>query len=553
MKTNRFFPFVLGMLMCIPAPNGIAAQTPQRQANLAVRQVATWIVRIECGRKPGGQWQGIVRVDNGKIVSMLPYQLDPNKGDWLKPKEGTWGATTPNILAIRGVFVEIAGTDATVVRATVNNTLLSFTLGDLKQRRKTQILAPPYLKASPESGGQVSAWLLVPREQRLFRTENVVIAVIDGVRYSEAFGDPAGQYTPNLWQYLVPLGTLYTHFYNNGPTSTVPGHAQILTGVPASLPNSAGFRPSWPTIFEYAKHRWFPAVDNDQTIGALVVGKARLADMNYSSYQGEGYGIRYGATLYSPHQLQHFLDERLGTLARGDPLQQFAQAVGLKGEEAVSAFAGENIAPAKTFNTEFLTTISAMLAKSDEDFRKKFTEIGYLTGHWITARDTTTYGTLREVLREKRPAVVLVNFGEVDEMGHTGTWWKYTAAIRGADILIKQLWDDIQGDPLYRDRTMLIVTTDHGRHDIRDGEGDFDEHGGTGESDRHCIFLALGPDIRKGAVISTPASQIDIVPTIGYLMGFETPFAKGRILSEMIAHHANRAIVSKNLSQKRNR
>jgi arabinogalactan endo-1,4-beta-galactosidase len=37
-------------------------------------------------------------------------------------------------------------------------------------------------------------------------TRFVIIAVIDGARYSETFGDPAHQYIPRIWSTLRPLG-----------------------------------------------------------------------------------------------------------------------------------------------------------------------------------------------------------------------------------------------------------------------------------------------------------------------------------------------------------
>jgi hypothetical protein len=48
------------------------------------------------------------------------------------------------------------------------------------------------------------------------------------------------------------------------------------------------------------------------------------------------------------------------------------------------------------------------------------------------------------------------------------------------------------------------------------------------------MLLAIGPDIRKGAVVETPAYQTDLAPTVGELLGFQTPLADGEVLRECL-------------------
>jgi len=58
--------------------------------------------------------------------------------------------------------------------------------------------------------------------------QNVIVAVVDGARYTETFGatNPS-EYIPHMWNDLKPLGTMYENFRNDGKTSTNPGHAII--------------------------------------------------------------------------------------------------------------------------------------------------------------------------------------------------------------------------------------------------------------------------------------------------------------------------------------
>jgi hypothetical protein len=81
-------------------------------------------------------------------------------------------------------------------------------------------------------------------------SQNVIIVVIDGARYSETFGADS-LYMPRIWSQLRPLATIWTNFYNDSLTKTDPGHATIATGVWQKIDNKGIDRPEQPTVFEY--------------------------------------------------------------------------------------------------------------------------------------------------------------------------------------------------------------------------------------------------------------------------------------------------------------
>jgi len=150
---------------------------------------------------------------------------------------------------------------------------------------------------------------------------------------------------------------------------------------------------------------------------------------------------------------------------------------------------------------------------------------------WTHEGDNATWAKLQQVIADYHPTLVFLHLGEVDAMGHTGNWTRYTNAIRNADRIVGELWDTLQSDPAYSGRATLIVTSDHGRHD--DDHGGFQHHGGICDGDKRLPFLALGPDIRAGLVVTRTAEQVDIAPTIGRIMGFATPLVDGHTLAEM--------------------
>jgi len=119
-------------------------------------------------------------------------------------------------------------------------------------------------------------------------SQNVIIVVIDGARYSETFGADS-MYLPHIWNQLRPLGTLWTNFYNDGLTKTDPGHATIASGVWQKIDNKGIMRPEQPTVFEY--FRKYTSAPEQAT--AIVVGKQKLDILAYSTYPD--YGVRYRA------------------------------------------------------------------------------------------------------------------------------------------------------------------------------------------------------------------------------------------------------------------
>jgi hypothetical protein len=157
----------------------------------------------------------------------------------------------------------------------------------------------------------------------------------------------------------------------------------------------------------------------------------------------------------------------------------------------------------------------------------------------VRVMDTCCSRLVHKAMDSLHPKLVLVNLGTVDDIGHTGIYEDYLAAIRVADSIVWEFWKHIQAEPpwtdtFYRNRTVLIVTADHGRND--DAHGGFRDHGQWDHGSRDLIFLALGPGIaRDRTVDGTPRDQIDIAPTLGAMLGIPLPFAQGDVMNELFA------------------
>ena len=284
-----------------------------------------------------------------------------------------------------------------------------------------------------------------------YKTRNVIICVMDGVRWSETFGDTDLQYIPRMGNELRPQGTLFTHFYNDDVTITRAGHSTILTGTWQKNRNK-GPTLTRPTVFDYA----------------------------------------------------------------GDELN-------IPPEKAWIIFGKGDYA----FTPQ--TTFPAYVDRFSPYFENDFGEDS-LEG------DRAVFNRISEVIDEHQARLIFANFGATDHFAHSGYWERHTQAIRRLDDLLVRLWEKIQTSSNYKDQTTLILLNDHGLHTDGVLEG-FAEHGDSCEGCRHVMLLIVGPDIKKAGTVSRPTFQIDIAPTVGELLGFQTPLARGEVLKDCLLTH----------------
>jgi len=76
----------------------------------------------------------------------------------------------------------------------------------------------------------------------------LVIVLIDGPRWEDTWGDNTHQYQSFLRDSLQKEGCVFTNFYNNGLTLTIPGHAALLTGHYQAIANNGSEFPMYPSL-----------------------------------------------------------------------------------------------------------------------------------------------------------------------------------------------------------------------------------------------------------------------------------------------------------------
>jgi hypothetical protein len=112
------------------------------------------------------------------------------------------------------------------------------------------------------------------------------------------------------------------------------------------------------------------------------------------------------------------------------------------------------------------------------------------------------------------PHFVFVALGEPDEYAHRGDYRGYLRALRQADLAIGAISRALDDKARQGSRTVLLVTTDHGR------ASDFENHGGEHPESARVFLFAWGTEVAAQGVAPTGARHLaDIAPTLRVLFG----------------------------------
>jgi Type I phosphodiesterase / nucleotide pyrophosphatase len=132
----------------------------------------------------------------------------------------------------------------------------------------------------------------------------------------------------------------------------------------------------------------------------------------------------------------------------------------------------------------------------------------------------THYGAFN-YLQNKKPKVLYISYGETDEWAHSGHYKDYLDAANMVDKWIADLWNYIQSDPFYKNKTALFITTDHGRGDLKKEE--WTSHNSKISDSYQIWFAAMGPGIQaKGEVkASQQLYQKQFAQTMAGLLGLK--------------------------------
>lgn len=342
------------------------------------------------------------------------------------------------------------------------------------------------------------------------RQKAVVITFGGGARDEETFSVDGQQYIPNLLNTLAPQSCFFTQVINRGILGHYVATASIATGSYETFDNFVAQPPAHPTLFEYFRKDLRRPRDDAWSIAPSNL----FAQMGAS--RARNYGPNNGAEVILP---KHLLKAALGgadspqldsypALLRDNfemPAAEDDRDTQLDREETTAILERLQLNPAE------LRTQAASLASPDE-------LSVYMTKH---------------VMRSFAPSLIFLTLHDID-IAHSGAYSLYLEGIRRTDRLCAEIWEEIQTNPEYKDKTNLFILPDFGRDGDNDPGGNGFQHHRTGSaSARTTWMMTLGPAARHGAVVDRAIESIDLVPTVGRLLGFDARRAQGKPIVEL--------------------
>ena len=340
----------------------------------------------------------------------------------------------------------------------------------------------------------------MPRGQKV-----VVVTFGGGARDEETFAAEGQENIPHILAELIPQATFFTQVINHGILGHYVATASLATGAYETLNNFALTPPENPTVFEYFR-RDLKRPAQDAWVVAPSNGFNRLG-----SSERRGYGPSFGAEVILPKQLL--------TAAMASTTQMDYEHLLRDNYESPTAFSVK-------INQEELHRTAEMLKLSLADFRAHAKS--------LTSPDELSVFIARRLMQQLSPRLLWITLHDID-IAHSGAYSLYLDGIRRSDRLCAELWRAIETDPEYKGRTTMFILPDFGRDSDTDPGGNGFQHHRTGDAlSRTTWMMVLGPGIRQNAVVDRPVDSLDLVPTLGAMMGFSPTYAKGSPLREVL-------------------
>jgi hypothetical protein len=145
---------------------------------------------------------------------------------------------------------------------------------------------------------------------------------------------------------------------------------------------------------------------------------------------------------------------------------------------------------------------------------------------WDTVRhDYVTFHLAMAHLAAARPRALYLMLGETDDWAHDGRYDRVLQTLALTDAWFKELWTWLQSQDDYRDKTTILITTDHGRGNT---PKDWGTHGEKIEGAQYTWLAAIGPDFKpRGEWRDTPTVYTNqVAATMAAVMGVDGEFAK---------------------------
>jgi len=334
----------------------------------------------------------------------------------------------------------------------------------------------------------------------------VVVTFGGGARDEETFMPDGQENIPHLLNELIPQATFFSQVVNKGILGHYVATASIVTGVYENFNNFAAVSPDNPTVFEYfRKDQKRPATDS--WVVAPSNGFARIGESGHKSY-----GPGLGAGVILPKRLLSAALTSMSDGARYEHLLRDNYETPLH----APSLAGRQIE---------LNQMAEVLKLSVDDFSSH--------ARSLASPDEMSVYVARHLMKQFAPSLLWVTLYDID-IAHSGTFSLYIDGIKRCDRLCSELWQAIQKDPNYANKTTMLILPDFGRDSDIDPGGNGFQHHRTGDPmSRTTWMMALGPNVKQNVVVDRAVESIDLVPTLGAMLGFHARYSPGKPIPEL--------------------
>jgi hypothetical protein len=340
------------------------------------------------------------------------------------------------------------------------------------------------------------------------RQKTVVVTFGGGARDEETFAPEGQENIPRMLSELIPQATFFTQVVNRGILGHYVATASLATGVYERFDNFADVAPKNPTVFEYFR-KGLNRPANDAWVIAPSNGFNRIGQSD-GSLIAPGMGAQ---VILPKHLLASALTKASTTLSGMDFLLQ-------------DNYENFLFSPPDVRSDLGTTKLTEMLHLSVDDFAHH--------AQTLSSADELSVYVMRQLMKQFAPSLLWITLHDMD-VAHTGAYSLYLEGIKRTDRLCADIWQMIESDPEYKGRTTMLILPDFGRDSDFSTSGNGFQHHRTGDPlSRTTWMMALGPHIRQNRTVDRPLDSLDLVPTLGAMLNFATPLAKGKPIVEVV-------------------
>jgi hypothetical protein len=337
------------------------------------------------------------------------------------------------------------------------------------------------------------------------KRKTIVVTFGGGARDQETFAPEGQENIPHMLREMIPQSSFFTQVTNQGILGHYVATASLATGVYETLNNFSAIPPEHPTVFEYFR-KDLKRPSSDAWVVAPSNGFNRIGESESRSY-GPGLGARV------------VLPKHLLSAASSGALTDYQHLVRDNYETPLYT--------PQIGGGEFeLQQLEMILKLSVDDFMAH--------ARTVSSPDELSMYIVKRLMQEESPSLLWITMHDID-IAHSGTYSLYVDAIRRTDRLCAELWKTVQSEPEYAGNTTLFILPDFGRDADEDPGGNGFQHHRTGDAaSRTTWMMALGAGVRQGVVYDRPMQSIDLVPSLGAMMGFSPALSQGKPIKELL-------------------